>query len=441
MLPGFFPKTPSRSFRKIGLVRGVIRFSASLAHKSAEIVAGPGPAQRRFRRSQEGGKGVLFSDLDMDVLRLVAWCQYLPPEELNGLCTETEQRNLLGAGLIKLHRKSGSLILTGKGAAFLQEHFGPHIPGTPSSYREGIICRRLRLSRIVLTAYRAGIHVFTQRPEDLMEDGSLFLPAITRGRGRNPWGNTRMAAIAHLGEQACGIHYVEPGIGKILLTDELTAFSNNIAFLKGYPLRLVFAGTSYAEILAELESSPEASSERLITYGEAYSQLHLPVHLLSCDRTGALQLQIMAQPDYRQRLARAALKAQYHPPPMEVPEWDALFRGRPFVVAADMDLKRLDAAIAAATAHGHEQIALAALEEQVKAVFLHRYRNKGLAQVFTLTEGALAELGCGTGNLRPSGRRPFWTEKGDVVHAPLIQAGGKAGKSSTKPVRKMVSEK
>ena len=404
------------------------------------MVAGPEAAQRRFRRSQEGGAKVLFSDLDMDVLRLIAWCQYLAPEELDGLCTETERCNLLGTGLIKLHRKSGSLILTGKGAAFLQEQFGPHVPGTPPSYRESIIRRRLRLSQIVLTAYRSGIHVFTLHPEDLTEENSLFLPAITRGRGRNPWGNTRMAAISHLGELACAVHYVEPGIGKILLVDELTAFSNNIAFLKSHPLRLFFAGASYAEILSELETPPEEPSERLMTYGEAYAQLHLPVHLLSCDTTGALQLQIMAQPDYRRRLARAALKSQYRPPPQEVPEWDALFRDRPFVMAADMDLKRVDAAISAAQANGQPSIALAALEEQVKTVFLHRYRDKGLAQVFTLTEGALAELGCGAGSLRPSIRRPFWTEKGDVVHAPLIQARGKAGKPNTKPVREMVSE-
>lgn len=47
---------------------------------------------------------------------------------------------------------------------------------------------------------------------------------------------------------------------------------------------------------------------------EERNNLHLPVHLLSCDDTGAVQLQIMSVPDYRQRLTRAALRSHYQSP-------------------------------------------------------------------------------------------------------------------------------
>ena len=152
-----------------------------------------------------------------------------------------------------------------------------------------------------------------------------------------------------------------------------------------------------------------------------YRCLQLPVHLLSCDGTGAVQLQIMAVPDYRTKLTKAALKSQYHPPTPDVPEWDAVFQGAPFVLAADMDLRRVDNAIRAAKAEGYGQIAMAALSGQAEQVLFPRYRDTGLARVFVLTAEAVEAA---------TGRKPvpyspprtqFLTSKGDVVDAPLIQ--------------------
>ena len=45
-------------------------------------------------------------------------------------------------------------------------------------------------------------------------------------------------------------------------------------------------------------------------------------------------------------------KEEYQPPPLDVPVWDAIYRDRPLVIAADMDLRRLDAAIQAARGVG-----------------------------------------------------------------------------------------
>ncbi|MFR9223984.1 MAG: hypothetical protein ACLVKN_20040, partial [Flavonifractor plautii] len=115
------------------------------------------------------------------------------------------------------------------------------------------------------------------------------------------------------------------------------------------------------------------------------------VHLLSCDDTGAIQLQILATPGYRPRLTQAALKSQYVPPPEGAPALDAMFQGLPFVMAADMDLRRIDAALTTAQRMGRPQIALAALKGQAESVLVSRYRDPGLARVFVLTRGALAE--------------------------------------------------
>ena len=58
--------------------------------------------------------------------------------------------------------------------------------------------------------------------------------------------------------------------------------------------------------------------------------------------------QIMAVPDYRVKLAKLMLRSAYRPPPEDAPAWDAIYQNRPFVIGADMNLRRIDAAIASA---------------------------------------------------------------------------------------------
>ena len=189
----------------------------------------------------------------------------------------------------------------------------------------------------------------------------------------------------------------------------------------------LFCGESYSDMLTELDKPTPGEESKLTTYGAAAHWFQQPVYLLPCDDTGVTQLQIMAQPDYRQRLTRLALKGHYRPPPPEYPCWDALFQGQPFVLAADMELRRVDAAYTLARKQGHSQIVLAALPQQVAEVWGPRYQDTGKARVFTLTEDAITQLlGKVPKPYRPSDT-PYVTEKGEMIHAPLIKAAGKAG--------------
>ena len=101
--------------------------------------------------------------------------------------------------------------------------------------------------------------------------------------------------------------------------------------------------------------------------------------------------------------------------------YDALYQGVPFVMAADMDLRRIDAAVETARSDGISQIALAALPEQVEAVLNRRYRETGKARVFTITESALREL---FGSIAPytPPDLPFYTSEGSVLDVPPLKA-------------------
>lgn len=370
---------------------------------------------------------MLFSERDIDALRLICWCQYIRPADLSQVVHTAEIDNLICFGLIKFHAKSNTLVLTSKGRSLMRDIFTDEIPVQTKSYHSEAIQRRIRQSRLAITWYHGGVDVFTANPESLSQSPSLFFSAFTRERGANPWGNTRIAALSHLGDMLCAVYCVFPSAGKLSLTDELTAFTNQTARFRNTKRAFIFAGETYGDILTELENSRADENAKLIYYGDAYRCLQLPVHLLSCNDTGAVQLQIMSVPDYRRRLTQAALKKQYQTPPADAPAWDALFQGLPFVMAADMDLRRIDTAVETARRKGFQKIAVAALEGQAETVLFDRYRDTGLARVFTLTQEAVTAV---------TGRPPmpfipahtqFLTQKGDVVNAPPLQTSGKAG--------------
>ena len=280
--------------------------------------------------------------------------------------------------------------------------------------------RSLRLRKLMLTVYHAGVSVFTTDVSALCEQ-AMFLPMIARNRGANPWGSTRVAALLHTGDLMCAIHWVSPGIGCVALTDELTAFQNHTAAIPAKQRAMIFAASSYDEILVELDGAQDDHNTRLQTYREVYDGLKLPLFLLPCNGTGCLQLRIMGVSNYRELLARIILKSHYVLPPTNRAMYDALYQGVPFVMAADMDLRRIDAAVEAARSDGILQIVLAALPEQVETVLNRRYRETGKARVFTITDAALRELLGSTAPYAPPDL-PFYTSEGSVLDVPPLKA-------------------
>lgn len=371
---------------------------------------------------------MIFSQEDIDLIRLLRWCRYLAPPDLQGVFQDMAISNLEYLHLLRRHKASGTLVLTTDGNLFLDGLFERLPPCLLPSYKAADIMRRRRLSQIMLTGYQAGLTVFTTELDTLTVSPSMFLPSNARGRGTNPWGSTRIAAIIRLGDWLCGVHYICPEIGKLCLNDELIAFSNNTASIAAARRALIFAGTSYVNILAELERSTFSDSLRLVHYGEAYRTLHLPVFLLPCNKTGATRLQIMSIPNYRKRLTQLALKSQYQPPPADIPSWDATFHGQPLVMAADMDLRRIDAAIEEAQTRGHPQVAIVALEEQADALLYARYRDSGKARLFVLTNETLSELFGEAFHSHSLSQTPYFTQKGETLNAPLIQTPRKDGR-------------
>ena len=378
---------------------------------------------------------MLFSVRDIELLRLLRWCRFVDPNDIRNQFDDITIQNLMTLKLIRVHKATGVFTLTAEGSKLLDTQFRDMPELNRLSYQSAAIERRIRVSKLTLTAYRAGLSVFATRLSALEEDAAYFLPTLMRGRGANPWGNSRVAALLRLGATLYAAHCVYPGVGNLLLHDEWNAFRNNTSQIERVSRSFFFAGESYQSVLEELCRPSTGRDGRLVSYGEAWRSLSAPVHLLACTDAGALQLRLMSIPDYRQRLTHAALRSKFTPAPPEIPYWDALFDGIPFVIAADMDLRRIDAAAETARKQGIGKIAIAGLGSQVREVLNRRYKEPGLARVFTLTDEALRSLG--DMELYTPSPEGYRTAEGGVIHAPLIQISGKTGRPAGKPLRKL----
>ena len=363
---------------------------------------------------------MIFTTRDLDILRFLRWCRFVLAEDLTSAFYKAEVQNLEILRLIKLYSPAQAYTLTAAGNRLLDTAF-PKLPAAVApAYKAADTIRRIRQAKLITTAYQAGVPVFTTDVSALCEQ-AMFLPMIARNRGSNPWGSTRVAALLHTGDLMYAIHWVSPGIGCVALTDELTAFQNHTAAIPAKQRAIIFAASSYEEILGELEAGQEIQNTRLQSYREVYDCLKLPLFLLPCNGTGCLQLRILGIPNYRELLARIILKSHYVPPPANRAMYDALYQGVPFVMAADMNLRRVDAAVDAARSDGLSQIALAALPEQAETILNRRYRETGKARVFTITESALRELLGNTAPYAPPDL-PFYTSEGSVLNVPSLKA-------------------
>ena len=212
---------------------------------------------------------MIFTTRDLDILRFLRWCRFVLAEDLTGVFSKAEVQNLEILRLIKLYQPAQAYTLTAAGNRLLDAAF-PKLPAAVApAYKAADTLRRIRQAKLMTTAYQAGVSVFTTDVSALCEQ-AMFLPMIARNRGSNPWGSTRVAALLHTGDLMCAIHWVSPGIGCVALTDELTAFQNHTASIPAKQRAMIFAASSYEEILAELDAGQKDQNTRLQSYREVY---------------------------------------------------------------------------------------------------------------------------------------------------------------------------
>jgi len=326
---------------------------------------------------------------DIMILRLAAMYHRLPYRGVGrfgfGKGLEDELGILSAAGMLKVSRDKEYMrpspqafdMLSGQGYDYARCADRPY--NSRASLR-----RRLEAASIALTALRAGIDPLPDGVGALSRQ-PVFLPAFAlRAGGGNMMNAASCAGFGHWGGTGFMLHYVGPGGAGMYEANELGHLHNLSSLFDpglGAPLALVFAGQCHASLHRQL--SAQAPSKKHGRYGfrdfwDVYRRSDLPIHLLPCDETGAMQLAIMRQPGYRLRIAKAALGPGWAPNVDGIPDADGSIGGRPLVIAADMDARRVGRICRAARQLGHEEVMVAALKSQVESFYMPFMKGRGI---------------------------------------------------------------
>ncbi len=374
---------------------------------------------------------MIFSCADIELLRLTGWCKDLPLAAAGQEFLPDEIAALADLGYLTV-TKAKALRLRAAGTRLL-DGLGIPLPSNkwPTS-KDHILTRRYQAASILITCHRAGLQVYADCLAALKTPPVFLSSAAVRRNeelGGNVFHGTRFAGILHLPGWSYIVHYVMPGAGGISYLNEMKSFHSVTASLDTLS-GMVYAGPCYDQIWREVSEGalPRAGPKRagmLQSYGEAYTDTTLPVHLVSCDGTGALQLAVMCQPDYRSRLARLVLGTRFRPPDEGLPDCDGLSRDRPFLIAVDMDLKRIERACAQAHAGGYPLPGIAALEGQ--APFLKNlYEASGKGVIYDIRPKALVDTFGAAVALHTPSHAPFSAQGEMVHHAAPVRTAQKA---------------
>lgn len=370
---------------------------------------------------------MLYDRRDFGLLRLAGTYQWLPlaplraMTSLSQLCREAELLSTLG--LLTFSRSNQYLMPSPGGYQFLASMKINCQPPTKRPYAQSpALRRRLEVGKILLTCLGAGIEPAYGKVEHLRRQ-PVFLPAFAlRGGDGNLMNAASCAGFGHWGDQAYLIQYVSPQSSGFFMNNELSHLHNLASVFSerlDTPQVLLLAGESYRavyEMLVSTTPSERNGKKGFVDYSQAYPRLGIPVSLVSCDDTGAMQLAIMRQSGYRARIAQAAFGARWKPRDDRLPEADGHVDGNPLVIAVDMDLRRLERICRDACQQRRCEILVAALEGQMSGLLLERF-PRGVpiralrinAQVLSVAFGGA----CATGDPWPD--EPL-RAKGGLIH-------------------------
>lgn len=331
-------------------------------------------------------------------------------------------QQLLSHQIIELcgpNQQKEFLRLSAKGEKFLQGHGYRYQRYAGQSLQPEKTRRYCETARVALLCRRAGIEV-GQTDYDLLCRQPVFLQSkpMRSEKFNHVSSNIQCAGFGHWGGEAFLVYYASKESYGPLIQHE-NAIMHRLCPLYGKGFGMTYSylltGRTYAEAYHVLKATtvrrhPQAGQ---VSYAEAYQKTKRPFYLASCDDTGALQLALMRQGDYRARVSRLIAGRRWSPPPPELPV-DAMDGDTPLVVALDMDLRRVRSLCETAWLRGFPNVKVAAMTDQVDGVLARALPIQGIELLY-FDPGPLMD-GLGGGLLyEPQHREAAAPEGGPLV--------------------------
>ncbi|MDR2903293.1 MAG: hypothetical protein LBU77_02120, partial [Clostridiales bacterium] len=261
-------------------------------------------------------------------------------------------------------------------------------PDITTQSKSKFLARRNIAAQILQTFKTAGISVFNYSLPRQIEESLYVASFAARQHNKgNPFGSTRFHGIFCTAQEAFLVYYAD-SFG-VFYQNELALFHNFIQTTGISRCAIIMMGKSTAAIAEDIfsernDKAKEKARFKQDSFKRVFETTTLPVHFVPIGDAGAQMLKFMLNPDYRTATAKAVLGKKYMPIYAGMTDTDAVHPmppKNPGVVAVDMNVNRIDRALASARRAGFEKIALYALKEQIP--FLkNRYANEGAAEIF-----------------------------------------------------------
>ena len=337
---------------------------------------------------------------DLELLRLVGRYRWLPLGTFGkfgfaGIHDAIEELSKIG--YISISRNKRYIMVAPKGCTLLNELGFKCDTSVKRAYENyGTLRRRLEAGSIMLTALRAGIGAQCV-DVDALRNQPTFLPSFAlRTAAANPMSNGTCAGFGHWGGKSYMLHYASSENKGMYLTNELKTFHNlGSVFSERLDEQeaMVFAGDSYKQAYAQIKLKAASSRHGVkgfSDFAEIYRSVDIPVHLLSCDETGAMQLALMRQPGYNARIAKAAYGERWAQRDEQIPDADgSIDGGRTLLIAADMDVRRAVRVVEDAKNLGKKGVALIAFKEQLEGLLMGLFPHDGFVTYLQIKQQVL----------------------------------------------------
>jgi hypothetical protein len=353
-------------------------------------------------RAEKGERNMLFDMTDLEIIRLTGKYRWLPYKDMSLFGFEAPGGNTEKLALLGLIRISGSgryISLTEAGQSLLAGLGCDADTGGNRAYENSpALKRRLETALVMLTCMRAGADVL---PNDVyaLAGRPVFLPSFmlrgSGGAGTNLMNAASCVGFGHLGDTAHMFFYVGEESGGMYLTNELSHL-HNLSPVFGAGRRaysMIFAGGSYGEVYSRLQKSlmPKMGNAKgFVDYSEVHKRAEIPIKLLSCDDSGAMQLAVMSRPAYAAVLAGVAFGKRWNPCDAEIPEADGRVGNIPLIIGVDADIRRARRIWEAAERLGRKEVMLAALPAQINSLYIDLLPKSGLVTPLSIETDLLA---------------------------------------------------
>ncbi len=255
---------------------------------------------------------MIFSQAEIDILRLCAWCKDLPLAYNAHLPAETLSI-LLHFSLIRQTRQKRSLRITPKGLDLLQVAGYTYPRDTQYRTDISIIKRRLEMAEISAFLWHYGVDVFRDVP-DAEKGSTAFLPAfaLRRKATANVLGGAVLSGFWYTPHITFVPYYVSSNNSGLYTDMEQRIFSAENLVCGRQPFVVYTGSGDYGEVWQAISNSClQKQKTTTDSYFKAMERFSCPVTICSLDEDGFRQLRLLSVPDYRDSVCRLVLGRDY----------------------------------------------------------------------------------------------------------------------------------